>query len=162
MIRNFIFSPENPGQDYGEWHGNIVIALLFNAIRRAGEFRPAQLPAESGMMATARRAVVAGAHEIAEAEDGINLAISELAPAMVEELEKNARNPGGQIYSLYWYSLVMISAGTMERLSEPVARGIRETADAWNSLMAGGFRLPWRTGHDNPPDSRHQGDYGRH
>jgi hypothetical protein len=146
MIGAWIFSPENPGQDYGEWHGSIAVALLLNAMRRAGEFRPARIPAESGLMATARRAVVAGVHEIAEAEDGINLAMAEIGPAMVEELEKNAGNPGGQIYSLYWYSLFMLSAGTMERISEPVARGIRETADAWNSLMAGGFRLPWRTG----------------
>jgi hypothetical protein len=162
MIAGWIFSPDNPGQDYGELHGSIAGALLFNAIRRAGEFRPAQLPAESWLMATARRAVVAGAHEIAEAEDGINQAIIELGSAAIEELEKNARNPGGQIYSLYWYSLFMISAGTMERISEPVARGIRETFIAWDSLMAGGFRLPWRTGHDNLPDSWQQGGHGRH
>jgi hypothetical protein len=157
----WVLSPENPSQDYKERHGGMVISMLFNAIRRSGEFRPAQLPTESEQMAIARKAVVAGAHEIAGAEDGITLALTRLMPAVISKLEKNARNPGAQIYWIYFYSLLAISSGTTERLSEPVARGIGETFDAWNSLMADGFRLPWRSDHDNPlPDRRQQGGLG--
>jgi hypothetical protein len=157
----WVLSSENPNRDYGERHGAQVISMLFNAIQRAGEFRPAQLPAESEHMAIARRAVVAGAHAIAEAEDGITLALTRLMPAVIGELEKNARNPGAQIYWLFFYSLLAISSGATEQLNEPVARGIGEMFDAWDSFMAGGFRLPWRIGQDNPlPDKRQHGGLG--
>jgi hypothetical protein len=148
-IGTWVLSPDNPGEDYGEQHGAVVISNLFTAIERAGEFRPAQLPAESEQIATARRAVVVGAHAIAKAEDGITLAVARIMPAAINELEKNARNSGAQIYWTYFYSLLAISSGTTGRLSDAVARGIGETFDAWDSLMAGGFRLPWHIAHDN-------------
>jgi hypothetical protein len=151
QIVTWVLSSENPGQDYGEQHGGVVISKLFTAIEHAGEFRPAQLPVETEQIATARSAVVAGAHAIAEAERGINLAITRIMPAVITELENNARNPGAQVYWLYFYSLLAISSGTTGRLSEPVARGVGETFNAWESLMAGGFRLPWRIDPDNPP-----------
>jgi hypothetical protein len=155
-IGTWVLSPDNPGQDYGEQHGAVVISNLFTAIERAGEFRPVQFPAESEQIAIARRAVVAGAHAIAKAKDGITLAITRIMPAAIKELEKNARNPGAQIYWVYFYSLLTISSGTAGRLSDPAARGIGETFDAWDSLMAGGFRLPWHIDHDNSPsDSPH-------
>ena len=145
QIAVWVLSDENSGHDYTEEHGGIVITKLFNAFEGSRGFRPAKLPVESEQVAAARKGVVAGAHEIAEADNGITLVITRLMPTTINELERNSGNPGAQLYWVYFYSLLAISSGTTGGISEPVGRGIAETFEAWEFLIADGFRLPWRT-----------------
>jgi len=142
-VGSWVLSPENQRRDYDEQHGGLIIANLFKAIQCSRDFRPAQLPIPSDEMATARKALVAGAHEFAEAEHGLTKLIARLMPAMIAELEKNAPNPGPQLHGVYFYSLLAISSGVNSKMSKSVARGISESFTAWDSLMAAGFRLPW-------------------
>lgn len=156
QIAVWVLSDENPGHDYSEEHGGVVISKLFNAVEEASGFRPAKIPAESQQVATARKGVVDGAHEIADADNGITLIISRLMPATINELERNSGSPGAQLYWVYFYSLLAISSGPTGGISELVARGIAETFEAWESLMADGFRLPRRTA----PGAQEPGEAG--
>ena len=55
------------------------------------------------------------------------------------------------MYWLYYYSLLVLASGTGEDADDAVMRGITETFDAWDRLMADGFVPSWRRGQDSQP-----------
>jgi hypothetical protein len=144
-------SADNPGHGYGEDHGGLVISALLSAVERAGSFRSIQTPAESREIVAAREKVVAGAHELADAADGLTLLTTQLMPAAIGELRRNAGQPTAQAYWLYYYSLLLLASGTEEDAGDTAMRGITEAFDAWNRLMADGFVPSWRREQDGQP-----------
>ena len=141
------FSIGNPGRDYDERHGSVVVAGLFRAMEHSRAFRPARPPAESGQIAAARQRVVAGAHEFAAAPDGLAHLIAALAAAVARELENNAGRPAAQAYWLYHYCLVILSGGMTGRTESGTLEGITAVYRAWEQQAEQGYRLPWQTWH---------------
>jgi hypothetical protein len=155
-IEAWIFSDSNPGYGYSEKHAAMVSCALLTAVERAGSFRSVQTPAESEEIVKSREKVIAGAHELAEADDGLTLLLTRLMPAATGELERNPGKPAAQAYWLYYYSLLMLAAGTSEAASVAAMRGIPATFDAWKGIMEDGFVLPWRRQqsiHPGKPDN---------
>jgi T3SS (YopN, CesT) and YbjN peptide-binding chaperone 1 len=144
-LAGWAFSVSNPGHSYNETHGTLVVATLLGAIERAGSFRPAQAPAESGTIPATREKIAAGAHEFAETSKGLAQLIGLLAPSAVRELERSAGQPAAQTYWLFHYALLVLSSGKGGDVSEDTLRGITAIFQAWGELAAAGFVLPWRT-----------------
>ena len=144
-LAGWAFSVSNPGHGYDENHGAAIVSILFRAMEHAGSFRPAQVPAEQDEIAAVREKIVAGAHELAAADEGLQQIIALLAPAAVRELEHYAGKPGAQTYWLFHYSLLVLACGTAADVSEVTLRGVSAVFSAWDELLAQGYVLPWRT-----------------
>lgn len=144
-LAGWTFSVSNPGHDYNETHGALVVTTLLGAIERARSFRPAQTPAESGEIMATREKALAGVHQFAKSDNGLAQVIGLLAPAAVRELDHSAGQPAAQTYWLFHYALLVLASGTSGEASEDILRGITAVFQAWDQLAAEGFMLPWRT-----------------
>ena len=96
-------------------------------------------PEATEEITAARVRVVAGAHELASAPNGLSLLLTRLMPAAEGELARHAGDPGAQIYWLYCYSLLALAGGRSGDTEEAVFRGIMASFDAWDALMARRF-----------------------
>lgn len=144
-LAGWAYSAGNSGHDYNESHSALVVSTLLEALERARAFRPSQAPAESPGIAATRAKVVAGAQAFAAAPEGLTQLIGLLAPAVVRELDHSAGKPGAQTYWLYHYCLLVLAAGPAGEADEDTLRGISAAFHGWDSLLAGGFELPWHT-----------------
>jgi hypothetical protein len=144
-------SADNPGHGYDEVHGELVVNALLSAVERAGSFRSSQAPPESADIVTARERTITGAHQLADADNALTLLTTRLMPAAIGELRRNAGQPAAQAYWLYYHSLLTLASGTGDKADDTAMRGITETFDAWNGLMAEGFVPSWRRGRDGLP-----------
>lgn len=143
-LAGWAFSVSNPGHNYDDRHGGAVVTTLFRAMQHADTFRPARCPEESEEIKTSRDKVVAGAHELAEAPEGVGRLIALLATLVIRELENNAGKPAAQTYWLYHYSLLVLASGMTGHADQTTLRGITAAFGAWEELAAKGFVLPWR------------------
>ena len=135
-------SAGNPGHRYDKNHGALVTSTLLNAAGRASTFQPARIPAESAEMVSAREKVVAGAHELAEADNGLTILITRLIPAAIGELERNAGEPAAQVRWLFYWSLLALGAGTHGSADVAGMGGLMAAFDAWDELMGYGLARP--------------------
>ena len=140
----WVLSDANPQQGHDEESGGAVISSLMNAIANAPQFRPEQVPSPTEETLAARKRLVDGAHALAAHERGIALVVTRLMPAAITELTRNVGKPGEQIYWSYFYALWVIAGGVEGEQDEAVARGLMASFDAWDALIAEGFRLPWQ------------------
>lgn len=144
-VAAWMFSDANPDDDYSEVHAGHLISTLFSAVEAARKFYPSQLPPPSPEITAARTGVVTGAHELAAAASaGVSLAVSRLMPAMLAELQNNAGERAKQSHGVFVYLLYAIAVGTREEHDPAVLDGLTSTFTGWDTVLRGGFVLPWR------------------
>jgi hypothetical protein len=132
------FSAGSTGHGHPGKHAEMLAGTLLRAAERAGPFRPAQVPAESGEIAETRERVTAGAHELAESGNDLTLSIARVTPAVTGQFRRNSGEPTARAYWLYQYSPPVPATGTSEAVSASALRGISATFDARDGLLAEG------------------------
>ncbi|MDT7704941.1 MAG: hypothetical protein QOG20_548 [Pseudonocardiales bacterium] len=144
-VADWLFSDANPGDGYGDEHAGHMVSTLFSAVESARTFQPAEQPEVTDVIAAARTRLVEGAHELANnGWPGVSLTVSRLMPAMLAELQDNAGERGKQLHGVFVYLLYAVAAGTRDKHEPAVLEGLAATLVAWDTVLRGGYTVPWR------------------
>lgn len=153
-VADWVLSPDNPGDGYGDEHAGHLISTLFGAVESARRFQPEREPTADARITHARTRLVAGAHELAEAgPTGVSLAVSRLMPALTAELQDNAGDRALQVRGVFVYLLYVIAVGTEAEQHPAVMDGLTATFAGWDGVLRAGFVMPWRRRPDPAPEA---------
>lgn len=161
-LASWAASDNNRGRGYDEQHAAVVISALLSAAERPRYFRSSVSPDVPEEITSAREQVVAGIHELASSDNGLQLLVTRLMPAVLGELRRNAGNQRAQVYWLYYYALLALAAGISGDYTEAVMHGIMASFRAWDALATNGFVPPWHNqtaALDHTSRSRHAGSH---
>lgn len=144
-VADWLLSPGNPGEGYGEGHAGHLVSTLFSAIESARGFLPDQQPPATAEITETRARLVRGAHELAaQGSAGVSLLVSRLMPAVLAELSDNAGARGEQARGVFAYLLYAVSIGAGDDQDRATLDGLFAIFAGWDAVLRNGYVVPWR------------------
>ncbi|KRA38958.1 MULTISPECIES: hypothetical protein [unclassified Nocardioides] len=141
-----LLGPDAPAPPYTIEHGATIASLLLRALADAPVVELDLEPGDTdGATATARAAIVDGAHRLARSGGlGAQRLVKRFLPAAVGELEQHKEGPEAQVRSLFYYGLLAIASGPENQTNAETSDGVLASFRAWDERIGAGFVPPWR------------------
>ena len=141
-----LIGSDAPTPPYTIEHGSAIASLLLRAVKDASAVEIGLEPnGTDPATASAREAVVAGAHRLAErGGHGVHQLVTRFLAAAVGELDQQKASPEAQVRALYYYGLLAIASGPENKSSGEIAESVLATFHAWDERIGAGFVPPWR------------------